>query len=420
MEIIEREIFSDLKSQLDDRKVSLIIGPRQVGKTTLLKELFSLVNDDVSLFLDLDIFSNYEKVSDYKSFINTLKLNGYKEDGKKFYVFLDEFQRYDDFSMVLKNVYDHHINIKVFASGSSSILIKDSIQESLAGRKRLNYLYPFSFLEFLRTKDRKFLKIYNNINSISGDGLNNELNDLYELLYEFMIFGGYPEVVLSSSSDEKIKCLESIFDLYLKKDIINYIEPSNVSIIKKLVEFLAVNNGGKLKYNNVSNRLNINYKITKKYVEILKESYFIFNLRPFFTNKNKEITKTQKCYFLDTGVRNYFVNNFNELSIRNDTGELFETFIINEFIKRGYSNLKYWEDKNQNEVDLIVDLVSRQIPFEIKFKDRLRKSDFNSLEKFISKYADFGYLINKSEQDLNPNIKRILPFYDFGSNLFTN
>ncbi|MFW6007717.1 MAG: ATP-binding protein [archaeon] len=409
MKFVEREIFPELKDQLNDNKISLIIGPRQVGKTTLLKKLYSIVENN-SLFLDLDIFSNYEKVSTYDSFINTLKLNGYTKDLDCFYVFLDEFQRYDDFSRILKNVYDHHDNIKIFASGSSSILIKNSVQESLAGRKKMNYLYPFSFKEFLKAKDSSLIEIYDNVKKIKGSNLKSQLKELYDFLYEFMIFGGYPEVVLSNNIEEKKSSLNNIFDLYLKKDILDYLDPSKVRPMKDVVEYLAINNGKKVKYSKISNSLNISYRKSKEYVEILNESYLVSLIRPYFTNKNKELVKLNKCYFLDHGVRNHFINNFNELHLRNDSGELFETFIISEFIKRGYDNLKYWEDKNQNEVDLIIDLVSKIIPIEIKFKDRLRKSDFKGLEKFMFRYNSSGYLINLSKQEFDDEIKLVLPF----------
>lgn len=147
-----RFILKDIITEKDSHKISIIIGARQVGKTTLLKELH---NNLGGLFLDLDMYSNYEKVATYENFINTLILNGYRKDQKEiFYVFLDEFQRYKDISLILKNIYDHHNNIKIFATGSSSLAIKANIQESLAGRKHITYIYPLNFREFLFFKER--------------------------------------------------------------------------------------------------------------------------------------------------------------------------------------------------------------------------------------------------------------------------
>jgi len=153
-----RKIFQKLYNEKDKSKISIIIGPRQVGKTTILKELYQRVkNKEKAVFLDLDIFSNYEKINSYENAINFLKINDFNEN-EKFYLFLDEFQRYSDLSIIFKNLYDNHPNLKIYASGSSSILIKSSIQESLAGRKIITKLYPLSFKEFLHFKDRDDLK----------------------------------------------------------------------------------------------------------------------------------------------------------------------------------------------------------------------------------------------------------------------
>src|SRR3989338_11295905 len=157
--MITRKIFRDLKEEGKDKKISILLGARQVGKTTLLKALFSeFSKTNKCLFLDLDILSNYEKISTFESLITTLKLNGYEEKQKEFfYLFLDEFQRYPNAAKLMKNVYDNLDNIKIYASGSSSLKIKNSIQESLAGRKKINQIFPLDFEEFLLFKDKKEL-----------------------------------------------------------------------------------------------------------------------------------------------------------------------------------------------------------------------------------------------------------------------
>ncbi|MCD4789163.1 MAG: AAA family ATPase [Bacteroidales bacterium] len=151
----KRKLFGSLISEKNNIKISIILGARQVGKTTILNELYqNLINDNNGIYLDLDILSNYEKVSTYENLINTLKLKGYKENQTEiFYLFLDEFQRYREFSKILKNVFDHHKNIKIYATGSSSVKIKDEIQESLAGRKIIHNLFPLDFEEFIIFKD---------------------------------------------------------------------------------------------------------------------------------------------------------------------------------------------------------------------------------------------------------------------------
>ena len=164
---LTRKILKKLEAQAKDRKISLLIGARQVGKTTLLKMLseeLSLKNK--CLFLDLDILSNYEKISTFESLLNLLKINGYSEKQTEFfYLFLDEFQRYSAVSKIMKNVYDNLPNVKIFASGSSSLAIKNQIQESLAGRKIILEIFPLDFEEFLTFKNED--KLASNLKNLS-------------------------------------------------------------------------------------------------------------------------------------------------------------------------------------------------------------------------------------------------------------
>ena len=384
----KRLIFENIFKQKDSNKVSVIIGARQVGKTTILKSLHKKLK---GLFLDLDIFSNFEKVSTYENFINTLKIAGYKEKQKNFfYVFLDEFQRYSDITRIIKNVYDHHKNIKIFATGSSSLGIKNRLQESLSGRKIITNVYPLNFEEFLIFKDQKKLLFkIKNLMTISSENYLFLIPKLDYFLNEFLIFGGYPEVVLEKDQQKKISILASIFDLYVKKDLVDYLKIEKISQAKILIEKLAINHGGITNYSELAMISNLDIKTIKNYLYILEETFLISILKPFFRNKNKEISKAPKIYFIDNGVRNYFFNNFNNLSIRNDNGVLFESFYIGEILKRGEksNHLKYYRSKQKLEVDLILDRISEILPIELKFrKSIIKNKDINSLNKFISQY----------------------------------
>jgi predicted AAA+ superfamily ATPase len=413
--MLSRKIFKELEKQASDKKISLLIGARQVGKTTLLKALYTgLSKKNKCIFLDLDILSNYEKVSTFENFLNTVRLNGYEEKQKEFfYVFLDEFQRYPNLVKIMKNIYDNSNNIKIFASGSSSVQIKNQVQESLAGRKKINELFSLDFEEFLWFKQKdKLIENFSNIKNLKGEVLGLQLKEYKELLKEFLIFGGYPEVVLKSSNEEKKDILSSIFDLYVKKDLVEYLNIEKILEMKKLIEFLAVNHGQKIKYDEISKITSLNFNEIKKYIEILKETYIVEELRPFYTNKNKEIIKIPKIYFIDGGVRNYFINNFNELSLRQDSGFLFEGFILSELLKRGFRNLKFWQDKNRNEVDIILGINSSIIPIEIKFKSGLKSEDFKGIKAFLQHYPKIknSYLINLNSQKIEKKIKIILPY----------
>jgi len=247
----ERQIYSSLKDQVENKKVTILIGPRQVGKTMLMKQLnLDFQQKYKCMYLDLDIYSQYEKVSSYENLINTITLNGYKKDSNsKFILFLDEFQKYMNVSNIIKNVVDHHPNIKIFASGSSSLEINNNIQESLAGRKRVVLIYPLSFEEFLHFKQKDdLIDQLHKVADITSDSLPSLMPELYQELEEFLIFGGYPEVTLSTQNEKK-KVLESIFDLYVKKDLVNFLNINKIKNAKTLINHLALNHGQEINYN---------------------------------------------------------------------------------------------------------------------------------------------------------------------------
>ncbi|MEA3513913.1 MAG: ATP-binding protein [Nanoarchaeota archaeon] len=411
----KRKLFEKVLNEKSTNKISIIIGPRQVGKTTILKALYEkLCIDHKCLFLDLDILENLEQVNSFDRLINILKLNGYKDNQKEyFYLFLDEFQRYDGVSIIMKNVYDNCKNIKIYASGSSSLKIKEQVQESLAGRKKMHFLYPLDFEEFLWFKeDTKAIEQFNNIRELSGEGL--KIPYLQNFLYEFMVYGGYPEVVLTENNAGKIEILKNIFDFYVKKDLVGYLKFGKILGVKKLIEYLAVNNAQKIRSEEVADRCSMRQYEVKDYIEILKETFLVLELRPFFTNKNKELVKMPKMYFIDNGVRNFFINNFNPINLRNDSGFLFEGYILGELIKAGHENIKYWQDKNRHEVDFIIDFVSNQIPIEAKFKNKLKRDDFIGMNMFLKSYPKIKqkYLINIGTQKKIQGIDLRLAFFD--------
>jgi predicted AAA+ superfamily ATPase len=313
----------------------------------------------------------------------------------------------------MKNVYDNLNNIKIYASGSSSLSIKDQVQESLAGRKKVNEILPLDFEEFLSFKQKDILiKNLTNIKTLHGDNLDVSLKEYHQLLKEFLVFGGYPGVVLETARNKKMEALSSIFDLYVKKDLVEYINAEKILPIKTLIEFLAVNNGQKIKYDEITRVTSLNFKEIKRYIELLKETYIIELLRPFYTNKNKEIIKIPKIYFLDNGVRNFFIKNFNDLSLRNDAGFLFEGFVFSEFLKADKRDVNFWQDKNGNEVDLIIKKDEKIIPVEVKFKKQLKSEDLRGLESFSKEYIHSTecYLVNIGSQKRLKNINFVLPY----------
>ena len=235
----------------------------------------------------MDILSNYEKVNTFESILNTIRLQGYNEKQKEFfYIFLDEFQKHPSLTTIMKNTYDNLKNIKIYASGSSSLAIKNQIQESLAGRKKITEILPLDFEEFLMFKENTEQIFHlKNLHALAGEKLVPVLKGIQTLWEEFLIFGGYPEVVLQKNTDEKKAILESIFDLYVKKDLLDYLKMGKVLNIKKLIEFLAVNHGQKVKYEEASSATSLSFLEIKAHLELLQETYIIEIIRPFYTNK---------------------------------------------------------------------------------------------------------------------------------------
>jgi len=410
-----RKIEQQLLNQADDRKISFLLGARQVGKTTLLKTLAEKVSSHgKSLYLDLDIISNYEKVSTFETLMATLKVNGYQEtEPTFFYLFLDEFQHYPDLGRIMKNVYDNTANVKIYASGSSSLAMKEQIQESLAGRKIINDIYPLDFEEFLWFKcNVKLISNFSNLQNLRGENLQASLTEYDALLEEFLVFGGYPEVALKVLPAEKKAVLQSIFDLYVKKDLIDHLRMDKILGMKKVIEFLAVNNGQKIKYEEICTLASLPSHSVKKYIEILEETYLIKVVRPYHTNKNKELIKIPKIYFIDSGVSNFFCNNFNNIALRNDGGYLLESFILSELIKGNLDTIYFWQDKNRNEVDFIIKRGDTLIPLEVKNKINLKQDDFRGLVLFAENYPNTKnkYLINRSIQKKQHEIFLVLPY----------
>lgn len=410
-----RKIYPELKKQAQDRKISLLLGARQVGKTTLLRELHQeLSKTHKCLFLDLDILEDYEDISTFENLVAALKQKGYLENQKDFfYLFIDEVQIFPLASKIMKNVYDHLENVKIYASGSSSLAVKNQVQESLAGRKHISEIFPLDFEEFLWFKQKKELSAnLLNLVRLEGNSLHVTLHNYHRLLTEFLIFGGYPGVVLKQTNEDKIKALSSIFDLYVKKDLVEYLNITKILETKRLIEFLAVNNGQKIKLEEISKLTSFSFVEIKRYLEVLEETYLIKTLRPFYTNKNKEMVKTPKIYFIDNGVRNFFINNFNELNLRTDAGFLFEGFIISELLKQEFKDPHFWQDKNGLEVDLILNQNANMIAIEIKFKTELKSEDFKGIEFFLKEYPQTKkrYLVNLSQQKFSPEINLILPY----------
>ncbi len=336
-------IYDNLASYLQPNKVLVIYGPRQVGKTTLLRNYLDGVTsykldygDDIRLQETLSS-KDASKILEYA--------RGYP------LIALDEAQKIPHIGDALKIMVDQIPGISIIATGSSSFELAGQIGEPLTGRKTTLTLYPVSQLELAK------------------------LHNPYELktrLEEFVLYGGYPEVVASQGNEAKQKILHELVGSYLLKDILEFEQVKSSKLLLDLLRLLAFQIGKEVSLSEIGKQLGIDYKTVARYLDLFEKAFVIYNLRGFSKNLRKEIVKKSKYYFYDTGVRNAVISNFNPFAIRNDIGELWENFIFIERLKKRsyqnlYSNQYFWRTWDGQEIDLIEEREGMLYAYEFKW-----------------------------------------------------
>jgi hypothetical protein len=278
-------------------------------------------------------------------------------------VILDEVQYGKEAGRKLKYLADK--KRKLWISSSSQIILSKEVLSFLVGRISIIKLYPFSLNEFLKAKEQK------------------ELTEqiMKRHIWEHIIYGGYPKVVLTKEAELKKTILKDLYELMILKDIANTFSIDDIGSLEKFTRYLAHSIGNVIVYEKVGSALDLSFQTVKKYLDAMEKSYLIIRIEPFFTNKLKEITKQPKVYFNDTGLRNSIGNNF-PLNLENQ-GKLFENYILTELIKMDLE-VKYWQTKSKAEVDFIVNLDNKLIPIEVKLKSDGKVK--RSLRSFIETY----------------------------------
>ncbi len=368
---IPRALESEINKYLPKREILAIVGPRQSGKTTLLKHVFKNLKNAV--FID---FGDREKIelfdNDLKSFID-LYAKGYN------YLFIDEFQYSKDGGKNLKYIFDNY-EIKIIISGSSVSELSIQSIKYLVGRIFVFPLYPFSFSEFLEYKNKKLYDIYNKHEEFS-EQIISQLNELYR---EFIIYGGYPRVILSESIEEKQTVLKNIYNTYILKEIKEILGLREDYKLSKLMHALALQIGNLINYSELCSLVGYGYKELISNISILKKTFVISESKPFYTNKRTELAKSPKIFFLDNGFRNIIINNFQNIKNRTDQGQLNENFVSSEISKKDIE-LRYWRTKAKAEIDFVIEKEGRIIPIEVK--SELRKTSLNkAIYSFAEKY----------------------------------
>jgi len=336
--------FQDLGSYLQPNKALIILGPRQVGKTTLMKDFLETTSLRYKLISGDDLLI-------HKPFINqslpeiTAFCEGYD------LISIDEAQKIPNIGMAIKLMVDHIKGIRIIATGSSSFELAGQTGEPLTGRKTTLMLYPVAQME-----------LRNHFNAF----------ELEQRLTEFLIYGGYPAVLTEESVAGKRKILYEIAGSYLFKDILAFERIRNPQLLLDLLRLLAFQIGSEVSVNELSGRLGIDNKTVKRYIELLEKAFIIFTLRGYSGNLRNEISKKPKYYFYDTGIRNAVIANFNPPETRNDIGQLWENFLVMERLKKQsylpvYANNFFWRSWTKKEVDFIEEREGKLFGYEFKW-----------------------------------------------------
>lgn len=399
-----RAIFTQLIRFLSGKEFFLLLGPRQVGKTTLLKQLEEKLKreGERTYFFNLEDFSvlaDYNE--DPKNLLSYVKL----EKKRKIYVFIDEIQYLENPSNFLKYFYDQYADqIKIICTGSASLEIKSKIQDSLVGRLYTFRISPLTFDEYLVFKKSNFREYLKNKSLSAG-----QQKKLQKLIEEFLLYGGMPAVVLKNSFSEKEKLLKNYVQTYIQKDIRSIAVISDIIKYNATMKVLTSQIGNLLNINNVAQTIGLSYPTTKRYVDILFFTHIVYLIPPYLQKINRQIQKMHKLYFFDLGIRNAVLNNFNSIEYRADRGALFENMIANELLAKE-KILYFYRTKNDAEIDFIVDDKFLHL-LEAKYKDLDRLVvpkifyNFGETQKKQRKW-----IINTFSRDRSKNVEAI-PFF---------
>jgi predicted AAA+ superfamily ATPase len=352
--------YDDLNPFLKANRALIIYGPRRVGKTTLLENFikntplkYRLDSGDNIRIQDLLGSQDFPRIIEYAQ--------GYE------LIVLDEAQYIPNIGMGIKILVDQLPNLKVIATGSSSFDLANQIGEPLTGRKTTLTLYPIAQLELLSK--------HNNY-------------DLKGKLEEYLIFGSYPQVLTAKTKEEKIRILEELVSSYIFKDILALQQLKGSKILFDLLKLLAFQVGSEVSLNELATNLAIDVKTVGRYLDLLEKAFVVFRLNAFSRNLRSEVASKSKYFFIDNGIRNAVISQFNGLDSRNDVGSLWENFLMMERIKkRSYKNIHgysyFWRTYEQREIDLIEEREGKLFPYEFKWST---KNEFSSPKSWLLAY----------------------------------
>ena len=358
--MINRIIEKNIHQRLHKGKVILLLGARQVGKTTLVKKIINQYHNQ-ALYLSGDEIDIREMLSNASS--TQLK----SVLGKNRLVIIDEAQRIPNIGITLKIMVDNFPDIQVIATGSSSFELADKIKEPLTGRKYEYTLFPLSYKEMV-----------------------NHTSEIEEnrLIEHRLIYGYYPEVVIKTGEEKET--LRLLSENYLYKDIFTLETIKKPAILEKLIQALSLRLGNEVSYHEIGQLIGIDNQTVEKYIGLLEKAFIIFRLSSLSRNVRNELKKSRKIYFIDNGIRNAVIKNFNPLSLRQDTDTLWENFLISERMKANhYSgrwvNQYFWRTHAQQEIDYIEEYDGKLHAYEFKWNPTKR---YRIPKTFLNAYPE--------------------------------
>lgn len=340
--MIVRKLQTIIEQKLFQGKALIILGPRQVGKSTLLNMISAGLKKDM-LFLNCDNNDTRKQLSEPG--INELR----RIIGKSEIVFIDEAQRVLNIGLTLKLITDQMPEVQLIVTGSSSLELSNLVNEPLTGRKFEYQLFPLSFQEI--SNHYGYLEAKRN-------------------LHQFIVYGTYPDVVNNQGNETEV--LSNLVSSYLFKDVFMYQDIRKPEFIEQLLEALALQMGSEVSFNELAQLLKSDPHTVQRYISLLEKAFIIFRLRSFSRNVRNELKKSRKIYFYDNGIRNAILGNYSQLDSRTDRGALWENFFIAERMKylhynKIYAKRFFWRTAQQMEIDYLEDYNGKLTAFEIKW-----------------------------------------------------
>ena len=411
----ERELEEKIRPFLNRDEIIIVRGPRQSGKTTLMKMISEKIKFKKE-FLDFDIPSNRKAVSEAPiDYVKGLAGN------QKLALFFDEVQRLENAGELMKIIYDNFKGqVKIFATGSSSLEIRQKVLGALVGRAVLFELYSFGFGEFIRTRNESLYKAFKERNNSvlkfiehGVEPLHKAFSDeLLKLWKEYVVYGGYPEVVKARGHEIKETLLTNLANLYIEKDIVSFFRIENTKEFENFVKVISFNDSQILKLSNIANESGISFYKAKQYLEILENTYIIKSIYPYYKNITTSVKKAPKIYFFDLGIRNIMLKNLLSYDKRDDVGKLAENFVFSELERLG-KELKYWRTKSGAEIDFILEESDSIVPIEVKLggSKALGKSFYSFIRKYKPKRALIITLDELSKRKINNTTVCSVPIF---------